>query len=457
MNQEELLQLIDRAAEDGREELNLSGKGLTKLPEEIGKLKNLTTLDLSTNQISKIPDAIAELKNLTTLDFSTNQISEIPDAIARLQNLIKLHFTGNRIDEIPDAIARLQNLTQLYLTNNKISEIPEEIAKLKKLTEFHLDTNQINRIPDVISELKNLTKLFLGRNKISEVPSAIAELKNLTGLDLSRNKISEIPNTIFELKNITKLDLSSNQISEIPDAISELKNLKTLDLRNNQISEIPETIIQLENLENDLAAIDPADIGGIKIQGNPIINPPYEIAEKGIKPIRVYFRDQQLSRYKDNNIMIKTASIRDKIFVSYSHKDKKWLNEFQTHIKPFVRADGFEIWDDTKIKSGSAWLEEIEKALASAKVAVLLVSPHFIASDFIHNKELPPLFDAEEKEGLTIFWIPIRYSAYAATKIEKYQSAHPPDKPIVSLNTSKRDEAWVNLCKKIAQKMKQSD
>ena len=155
--------------------------------------------------------------------------------------------------------------------------------------------------------------------------------------------------------------------------------------------------------------------------------------------------------------MIKTASIRDKIFVSYSHKDKKWLNEFQTHIKPFVRADGFEIWDDTKIESGSEWREEIEKALASAKVAVLLVTHHFIASDFIHNKELPPLFDAAEKEGLTIFWIPIRASNYTETKIEKYQSAHPPDKPLLSLNTSKRDEAWVSICKKIAHKMKQSD
>ena len=67
MNREELLQLIDQAAEDGREKLDLEKKGLTELPEEIGKLKNLTELYLAFNQISKIPNAIANLTNLTGL------------------------------------------------------------------------------------------------------------------------------------------------------------------------------------------------------------------------------------------------------------------------------------------------------------------------------------------------------------------------------------------------------
>ena len=38
MTQDELLQLIDQAAEEGWPELDLSGKGLTELPPEIGKL-----------------------------------------------------------------------------------------------------------------------------------------------------------------------------------------------------------------------------------------------------------------------------------------------------------------------------------------------------------------------------------------------------------------------------------
>jgi len=78
-----------------------------------------------------------------------------------------------------------------------------------------------------------------------------------------------------------------------------LKNLKTLDFRNNQISEIPETIIHLENLETDQDEMTE----GIDVRDNPIINPPYEIVEKGIYAIRSYFLTQQLSRYKDDDTL----------------------------------------------------------------------------------------------------------------------------------------------------------
>ena len=46
MTQDELLALIDQAAEEGWTELDLSGRGLTALPPEIGKLTQLEKLIL---------------------------------------------------------------------------------------------------------------------------------------------------------------------------------------------------------------------------------------------------------------------------------------------------------------------------------------------------------------------------------------------------------------------------
>ena len=170
MTNDAVLKIIEQAAADGRQELNLSRKGLTELPKEIYKLTNLTELNLNANQISKIPEEINELKNLTELNLNANQISKVSSAITKLKNLKWLDLSDNQINEIPKAITGLENLIGLGLSSNKISEIPEEIK-----------------------ELKNLKWLFLSGNKISEIPEFIIQMKSLEALKLENNPIKNYP------------------------------------------------------------------------------------------------------------------------------------------------------------------------------------------------------------------------------------------------------------------------
>ncbi|WP_366838087.1 COR domain-containing protein [Nostoc sp. LPT] len=159
--------------------------------------------------------------------------------------------------------------------------------------------------------------------------------------------------------------------------------------------------------------------------------------------------DDVLPTSPSSEIPMSEPVTRNQVFISYSHQDQEWLTKLQKHLKPMIRNQNMVVWDDTKIQPGAKWREEIKQALAAAKVAVLLVSPDFLASDFIVDNELPPLLDAAEAEGLTIIWIPLNFSNYEETEIEKYQSAHPPSQPLDSLNSAQENQAWANICKNI--------
>lgn len=137
--------------------------------------------------------------------------------------------------------------------------------------------------------------------------------------------------------------------------------------------------------------------------------------------------------------------IREQVLISYNHIDKKWLERLRTMVMPLVRDNKIDLWDDTRIQAGTEWREEIEKALLSAKVAVLLVSPDYLASEFIAKHELPPLLDASHNDDLTIIWIPVRASMYRETEIARYQAAINPEKPLAQMRGPEQEKTLVAI------------
>jgi class 3 adenylate cyclase len=139
------------------------------------------------------------------------------------------------------------------------------------------------------------------------------------------------------------------------------------------------------------------------------------------------------------------------VVISYSRKDKDFLGKLQTHLRPYERDKKISYWDDTKIKAGARWRDEIKKALGTARVAVLLVSPDFLASEFIANNELPPLLNAAKNDGIQVLWVPVRASAFEETEICEYQAVCDPGKPLSSLNEAEQDQALVDISKTIVE------
>jgi hypothetical protein len=140
---------------------------------------------------------------------------------------------------------------------------------------------------------------------------------------------------------------------------------------------------------------------------------------------------------------------RDNVFISYSHKDKKYLDVLLAHLKPLQRTGCVSAWSDKQIAPSSKWFGEIKAALARTSVAVMLVSSDFLASDFIHQHELGPLLNGAEGGGVKILWVLIRDCLYQETPLAHYQAVLPPDQPLAKMRAPERDTAWRKVCEAI--------
>jgi len=142
--------------------LNLCSKGLTYLPESIGQLKFLQTLDLRNNNLTELPDSIGKLEILEELILHDNALKSIPESIGNLKNLGILHLDNNDLTTLPDTICNLKTWHPIGLTNNKIGSLSEKILKCYSYDrEYDLDLVG-NPIMDTLKNTRNV--LYKRRN-----------------------------------------------------------------------------------------------------------------------------------------------------------------------------------------------------------------------------------------------------------------------------------------------------
>jgi len=140
---------------------------------------------------------------------------------------------------------------------------------------------------------------------------------------------------------------------------------------------------------------------------------------------------------------------RTKVFISYSHEDRRALKDLSVHLVMLERNQRIDYWDDTKITPGQDWRLAIEQALDEAKVAILMISATFLASDFITKYELPPLLAAEKEDGLLVIPVILSPCLFEESELSKFKAINDPDKTLDSMTRVRRTKVWVRLAKHI--------
>lgn len=137
------------------------------------------------------------------------------------------------------------------------------------------------------------------------------------------------------------------------------------------------------------------------------------------------------------------------VFISYSRAERRWMESLKRSLTPLLVGKDVDLWDDSLIKPGQQWEEEIPQVINRSCAAILLVSPRFLESDYISRNELPAFIDAAKERGMRVFWVPLKTSEYKGSWISTYQWVHPPNRPLASLRGNARALALDVISQKI--------
>lgn len=213
---------------------------------------NLSHSELDANRLEEI---IAEketraCQEINHLLAANNLLSRVPDIVSNLSNLTRLDFSNNSINLVCDAITSLMSLTHLYLRNNEITDndLPKDMIGLRNLHTLNLSGNHLTRFPAQLLDISSMRNLFLGANNINEVPSSINRLRRLRLLYLGGNELNYLPSEIGELPYLQILLLSDNKLKKLPDSLCNLSRLQCLHLHKNLLVTLPHGLIHIRSL-----------------------------------------------------------------------------------------------------------------------------------------------------------------------------------------------------------------
>jgi len=216
--------------------LSLQDKGLTSLPDGIGKL-NIYKAILTGNNLKEIPKQIFEINSLENLILAVNPISEFPCDLPRLKRLKSISFAETGIKEINCDLSQLDSLEHFDISRNGLTKFPEQIKTIPKLIWLSLNSNQFTDFSFIDNRLKNLETLYLYTNKVKRISLETKYLGNLKELLIFDNEIESIPDNIADLKNLEKLEIWNNPIKSISPKIAGLTKLKSIRLDDDFLTQ----------------------------------------------------------------------------------------------------------------------------------------------------------------------------------------------------------------------------
>lgn len=140
------------------------------------------------------------------------------------------------------------------------------------------------------------------------------------------------------------------------------------------------------------------------------------------------------------------------IFISYSHKDKKWKERIVRHLQVLAQQGHLETWDDKQIGGGEEWYKKIMRAINECRVAILLVSANSLTSEFILKEEVPRLLALREAGQLRLIPLLIEPCSWQEVKWLQELNVRPGDNlDLLSMKRAAAEKAMAAFASEMSQ------
>jgi len=237
--------------------LNLKGKGLENIPEEVALLTYLESLDLSNNFIGEIKYDQFKLSNLRELRLAGNPsfngmfFKGIGDAFPNLERLI---LNNCNINYISEDLAELKYLKELNLSNNAVKFLPSEISIISGLENINLDNNDLTDTY-FLKELWNVKTFSAANNpklNLREIGSAFLFKEGCEQITLNPyNDGFKIPDEFIDV-DVEEIIFKGSSFSTLNHKLCRNKSIKKIVVENTKIDngfQFTSWINKFENLE----------------------------------------------------------------------------------------------------------------------------------------------------------------------------------------------------------------
>lgn len=132
-----------------------------------------------------------------------------------------------------------------------------------------------------------------------------------------------------------------------------------------------------------------------------------------------------------------------KLFYCYAREDKALRDELDRHLSSLKRQKNILSWSDRELLPGVDWEKEIDHQLNSADFILLLISSHFMASEYCYGTEMQRALERHAAGTARVLPILLRPVDWTEAPFSRLQMLPSDAKPVTRWED--RDEAFLDV------------